>query len=108
MSNGIKFSQNFYAGIGLSYLNFKGIQGVAYYLDTEILTSPKRFSYLINVHIGRTHVWNSYAGGTGTGLFQLSLGGQYKLTEKLSLYTKVGIMLTQQSALIPITLGIRL
>ncbi len=105
LSNGIAMDNRFYSGMGLSYFNFKGIHGVAYYLDIDILTSPKRLSALINLNLGSSQVWNQYKGGTHTGLFQLSLGTQYRIKENSAIYIKVGALFTQQSVLIPIALG---
>jgi hypothetical protein len=63
---------------------------------------------LINLKIGYSHIWNQYENGTGTGLGELCLGLNFRITEKLGFYAKSGLTMTQQSLLTPIIIGIRL
>jgi hypothetical protein len=62
---------------------------------------------LINLKIGYSHIWNQYENGTGTVLGELCVGLNYRLTERIDIYTKSGFSITQQSLLIPIRFGIR-
>jgi hypothetical protein len=105
--NGIDFKNKLFAGIGLGYLNFEGVNGLSIFSDFEYLPLKTRLSPLINLKVGYSHIWNQYENGTGTGLGELCLGLNYRLTEKIDIYTKSGFTMTQQSLLIPIRLGIR-
>jgi hypothetical protein len=105
--NGIDFKNKLFAGIGIGYLNFEGINGVSVFSDFEYLPFKTRLTPLINLKIGYSHIWNQYENGTGTGLGEFCLGLNYRLTEKIDIYTKSGFTMTQQSLLIPIRLGIR-
>ena len=105
--NGINLKNKLFAGIGLGYLNFKGVSGFSIFTDFEYLPLKTRLTPLINLKIGYSHIWNQYENGTGTGLGELCVGLNYRLTEKMGIYTKLGINMTQQSLLIPIRLGFR-
>ncbi len=105
--NGIEFKNKLFAGIGIGYLNFEGINGFSVFTDFEYLPLKTRLTPLINLKIGYSHIWNQYENGTGTGLGEFCVGLNYRLTEKLGIYAKSGFTMTQQSLLIPIRLGIR-
>lgn len=105
--NGIDFNNKIFAGIGLGYLNFEGVNGLSVFSDFEYLPLKTRLRPLINLKIGYSHIWNQYENGTGTGLGELCIGLNYRLTDKMDIYAKSGFNMTQQSLLIPIRLGIR-
>jgi len=105
--NGVAFNNKVFVGIGFGYLNFEAIDGVSLFTDFEYLPLKTKLTPLINLKIGYSHLWNQYENGTGTGLGELCLGLNYRLTEKINIYTKSGFLMTQQSLLIPIRLGIR-
>ncbi|MFO7862417.1 MAG: hypothetical protein R6U85_00305 [Salinivirgaceae bacterium] len=105
--NGIDFKSKLFTGIGLGYLNFEGVSGFSIFSDFEYLPLKTRLTPLINLKIGYSHIWNQYENGTGTGFGDFCVGLNYGLTEKLDMYAKSGFTVTQQSLLIPISLGIR-
>jgi hypothetical protein len=105
--NGVDFKNKLFAGIGIGYLNFEGVNGLSVFSDFEYIPLKTRLSPLINLKIGYSHIWNQYENGTGTGLGEFCLGLNYRLTEKTDIYVKSGFTMTQQSLLIPIRLGIR-
>jgi len=105
--NGIYFKKKLFAGIGIGYLNFEGINGLSVFTDFEYLPLKTRLTPLMNLKIGYSHIWNQYENGTGTGLGEFCAGLNYRLTEKMDIYAKSGFTMTQQSLLIPIRLGIR-
>lgn len=105
--NGIDFENKLFAGIGIGYLNFEGINGFYAFTDFEYLPLKTKLIPLVNLKIGYSHIWNQYENGTGTGLVELSTGLNYRLTEKIDIYAKSGFTITQQSLLIPIRLGIK-
>ncbi len=108
LMNGLSvFNNKIFVGIGLGYLNFEGIQGVSVFADLEYLPLKSRATPLLNLKIGHVHIWNQYEGGTRTMLGEIAIGINYKLNEKIGLYLKSGILLTQQSFLIPTTIGFR-
>ena len=105
--NGIDFKNKLFAGIGIGYFNFEGIDGFSAFTDFEYLPLKTKLTPLVNLKIGYSHIWNQYENGTGTGLVELSTGLNYRMTEKIDIYAKSGFTITQQSLLIPIRLGIR-
>ncbi len=107
--NGLAFAEKrMFAGVGIGYLNFAGISGVSFYADVEYLPLRKKLTPLLNLKIGRSHIWNQYDGGTATALTELTGGLNYKPGNKLGLFLKSGIAFTQQSMFIPVRLGLRL
>jgi hypothetical protein len=105
--NGFDYKNKLFAGLGLAYLNFEGINGLSVFSDFEYLPLKSRVSPLINLKVGYNHVWNQYENGTGTVLGEFCLGVNFRLSEKIEVYTKSGFLVIQQSLLIPIKLGIR-
>ncbi|MBX3164643.1 MAG: hypothetical protein KF900_09180 [Bacteroidetes bacterium] len=106
--NGLSFAdRKLFTGIGLGYLNFEGINGVSVFGDFEYLPLKNKLTPLFNLKLGYNHIWNQYEGGTGTMHTEFGLGLNYTLKEKFGIYIKSGILITQQSLLIPITLGFR-
>jgi len=106
--NGIDFKNKLFTGIGIGYLNFEGINGLSVFTDFEYLPLRTRLTPLINLKIGYSHLWNQYENGTGTGLGELCLGLNFRMADKIDFYAKSGFIMTQQSLLTPITIGIRL
>lgn len=107
MSNGLLFKKKTYTGIGISYLNFEGTNGLAIYSDFDFISRKRKAAPLGYVKIGYSHLWNQYENGTGTLLVEFGYGYNYQLTDSFAIYLKAGILLTQQSFLIPIRLGVR-
>ena len=105
--NGIDFNRKLFAGIGIGYLNFEGIHGLSIFSDLEYLPLKTRLTPLINLKIGYSHIWNQYENGTEDALGELCFGLNFRLTERIDLYTKSGFTMTQQSLLIPIRIGVR-
>lgn len=106
--NGLSFKNNkLFTGLGIGYMNFEGTNGVSVFADFEYLPMKTRMTPLLNLKLGYSHIWNQYEGGTGTILTEFGIGINYKVTEKFGLFLKTGILLTQQSSLIPIAIGLR-
>jgi len=105
--NSIDFNNKLFAGIGIEYLNFEGINGISVFSDFEYIPLKTRLTPLINLRVGYSHLWNQYENGTGTLLGEFGLGLNFRLTEKLDIYTKSGFLMTQQSLIIPIRIGLR-
>ena len=107
-SNGLTFANGkLFTGIGLGYLNYEGIDGISIFGDLEYLPLKNKLTPLFNLRLGYNHIWNQYEGGRGTMHTEFGLGLNYRLSEKFGIYIKTGMLLTQQSFLIPITLGFR-
>ncbi|NBW38685.1 MAG: hypothetical protein EBR30_27430 [Cytophagia bacterium] len=107
LSNGLLFKKKTYTGIGVSYLNFQGINGLAVYTDFDFISKKRKVAPLGNIKIGYSHLWNQYENGTGTLLVEFGYGYNYQVTNSFAIYLRTGILLTQQSFLIPIRLGVR-
>jgi len=105
--NGANFSHKFFAGLGVGYLNFEGINGFSVFTDFEYLPLKTKLTPLINLKIGYNHIWNQYENGTVSALGELGLGLNYKLTEKYNIYLQSGFLVAQQSFFIPIRIGFR-
>jgi hypothetical protein len=108
MVNGISLFENrFFAGAGIGYQNFEGINGITVFGDIEYLPLKSKLTPLLNIKVGYDHIWNQYEGGTGTALGEFTAGIDYKLSEKLNMFLKSGMLFTQQAFFIPIKIGIR-
>ena len=105
--NGIKCKEKFFAGIGVGYLNFEGINGVSLLSDFEYLLLKYRLTPLAGLKLGYSHIWNQYEGGTGTASAELGFGCNFRLNENLGIYVKTGFLFTQQSQFVPIRMGFR-
>jgi hypothetical protein len=106
--NGIRLANNkLFTGIGLGYLNFEGIHGFVACADLEYIPLKSKLSPLVNVKLGYNHIWNQYQGGTSSFHSEFCLGLNYKLNHSLGIFLKSGILISQQSFLIPITFGFR-
>ncbi len=106
--NGITFWNNkVFTGLGVGYLNFGGIDGISVFADLEYLPLQTKLTPLLNIKLGYDHIWNQYTGGTGTMHTEFGVGLNYKLTDRFALYLKSGLLYTQQSFLIPISIGFR-
>lgn len=106
--NGISLAkEKVFIGIGVGYLNFEGINGFSVFSDFEYLPFKTRLTPLLNLKIGYDHIWNQYDGGRATTLVDVGVGINYKLNDHLSMFLKSGFMLTQQSSLVPVRIGIR-
>lgn len=106
--NGLNINSGFFAGIGLGYLNFEGINGLSIFTDFDYLPLKTKLTPIINLKIGYNHIWNQYENGTESVIFELAGGLNYKVTKRLGIYLQSGIMSAQQSFFIPIRLGVRL
>ncbi len=105
--NGIKFNDKLFLGLGLGYLNFEGIHGFSLFSDFEYLPLKTKLTPLLNLKIGYNHIWNQYENGKGSASVELATGFAYKLKENLITYLQFGFLMTQQSLLIPIRIGVK-
>ena len=105
--HGVLYKEKVSLGLGIGYTNFEGINGVATFVDFEYLPLKSKLTPLINLKVGSSHIWNQYENGTKTPLVELGGGINYAVSEKVSIYLKSGLLFTQQSALIPIRVGVR-
>lgn len=108
ITNGLKFNEKIFSGIGFGYLNFEGINGFSIFADFDYSILKTRFTPFINLKAGYNHIWNQYENGRGSGLGELNIGLKYKLTENLDIYIQSGFLMTQQSLLLPMRLGVKL
>ena len=106
--NGIMFRDRLYAGVGIGYWNFEGVNGITVFADIDYFILKTRLSPIINFKFGHNHLWNQYEGGTSTAMTELNVGLQLRLTEKISVYLKGGYLFMQQSLLIPVRIGINI
>ena len=107
-SNGLTFAdRSLFTGVGIGLFSFEGIGGTSFFGDFEYLPLKNRISPLYNLRLGYNHIWNQYEGGTGSMHTEFGLGLNFKIREKTGIYIKLGMLFTQQSLLIPITLGFR-
>ena len=106
--NGITNSnKNLFLGIGLSYINFEGINGFSVFTDLDYRPLKRRISPLLNVNAGYNQIWNQYSGGTNTSLFELGAGLDYKISNNISISAMTGLMFLQQSLFTPIKMGLQ-
>lgn len=88
-------------------MNYEGIEGISIFGDFEYSPLKNILTPLFNFRLGYNHIWNQYESGTRTMHTEFSIGLNYKIKEKLGVYIKSGLLITQQSFLLPITLGFR-
>jgi hypothetical protein len=107
IAGGIRYRNRASATVGIGYLNFEGINGVSSFINIDYSLLKTRLSPFINLRGGYSHIWNQYAGGTGTSLFEPGIGFNYRISNRLHVYIQSGLLFTQQSYFIPIRIGIR-
>jgi hypothetical protein len=105
---GLDYKDKLFAGIGAGYLNFEGVNGASVFSDFEYLPFKTRLTPLINLRIGYSHVWNQYENGSGTAMGEICMGLNVRLNQKIDMYCKSGILVTQQALFMPFRFGIGL
>ena len=105
--NGIELNRKFGAGIGIGYLNYEGIDGYSIFASFERLPKENKLSSIANLKIGYNHIWNQYENGSGSLLLELSIGGNYRISENIGIYLQAGIAGTLQAIFIPVKIGVR-
>jgi len=104
--NGISFKEKLFAGVGVGYINFEGINGVGVFADLQYTPFNWKLSPYLNSKFGYSHIWNQYPNGAGSGIFELDAGLRFNVTEKLNIYVQSGICHSQDSFFIPVRLGV--
>ncbi len=106
-ANGISFWETKgFAGLGFGYQNFEGIDGIACYSEFQYKPLNRKLSPLFNLMLGYDHIWNQYENGTGSILFEPTIGVDFKVTKKISIFLRSGLLVTQQSSFLPFIIGI--
>lgn len=104
--NGVTFNEKIYTGIGFGFQNFEGIDGITVFGDLCVTPFISKLSPMISFKVGFDHLWNQYENGTRTVLAEIGGALKYKLKNKQQIFLQSGLMLTQQSALLPLRLGV--
>jgi hypothetical protein len=77
------------------------------YADLGLAILKKRnFTPIVYWNIGYSHLWNQYAGGTGTFLSDLGIRLKYQISPKLAIQASTGLFNTQQSFIRPYRIGV--
>jgi hypothetical protein len=105
--NGVGYDDKLFAGVGVGYSNFDGMDGMSMFADIEYLPSKTRLSPLFNVKCGYHHLWNQYENGTGTAMGDIALGLNFRVSRTFDIFAKSGVLLSQQSFLFPVRVGLR-
>ncbi|MFD2035076.1 hypothetical protein ACFSKL_09755 [Belliella marina] len=110
--NGIILREKLNVGLGISYNGFYAASsptyhGIAAFFNLEYANYMKKVSPLINLKLGNGHLWNQYENGARNFYGEITAGPMIKLSPKVQLYAKTGIMIQQQASLIPIRVGVR-
>ncbi|MCC5613185.1 hypothetical protein LC612_42535 [Nostoc sp. CHAB 5834] len=105
--NGLVYHNRLFAGLGLGWLHFDGINGVSVFGDLSCLVTKTRLAPVVGVRVGYTHLRNQYEGGTGSLLSELDGGLSYSFTKRLTAEVRTGIAFTQQAAFVPLKLRLR-
>lgn len=106
--NGLSFlGQKLFAGIGVGYLNFQGINGVSTFAEVEYIPLKKKFSPLAGIRAGYSNIWTQAKESKGSALLDLNLGINFSVNNKHSLYFKSGIAAIQQALFTNFNLGYR-
>jgi hypothetical protein len=90
-NNGFVAFKRLHASIGLGYGNYNGVNGglAMANLAIDMFTKP-RLTPFAYAGVGYSHVWNQYSGGSGSDVWELGLGGRYKLPGKHSVFLSAG------------------
>lgn len=104
--NGIIFNEHLFTGIGFGFQNFEGIDGITVFGDLCVTPFINKLSPMLSFKVGIDHIWNQYENGTLTVLAEIGGALKYKLKNKQQIFLQSGLVLTQQSALLPLRLGI--
>jgi hypothetical protein len=90
-NNGIVAFKRLHANIGLGYGNYNGTSGglAMGNLAVDILTKP-RLTPFAYAGVGYSHVWNQYAGGSGSDVWELGLGARCKIPGDHSVFLSAG------------------
>jgi hypothetical protein len=106
--NGVSvFKQKLNIGMGVSYLNFEGINGVASFGEMEFLPPKSQLTPVFNIRIGLSRIWNQYDNGKETAFTEFTSGLNYRLKNKMGIYVLTGASFTQQALFLPLKLGLR-
>jgi hypothetical protein len=104
---GVILKERFNVGFGLSYLNFEGVNGLGSYADLGVaILKNRKFTPIVYWNIGYSHLWNQYAGGTGTLMSDVGLRLQYQISYKVAIHASTGFFHTQQSYIRPYRIGL--
>jgi len=106
--NGVEYKDNVFAGVGLGYLNFEGINGVDAFMEFEYVPFTTKIRPLIGFRVGGSHIWNQYDKGTRTAYGGLGIGLNIQITDKIDIYTNTGYLGTQYERFFPFSIGIRI
>ncbi|ARS39104.1 hypothetical protein CA265_05205 [Sphingobacteriaceae bacterium GW460-11-11-14-LB5] len=105
--NGVSYKENLRLGLGISYVNYRGINGYSVFGDLEYVTVKARIAPVFNLKIGSSHINNQYANGSTGTVVDFSGGVEHKVGKKLSLQYKAGFRFVHQSIFLPIRIGVR-
>ena len=104
---GLILKERYNVGVGLSYLNFEGENGLGSYADLGLaILKNRKFTPIVYWNLGYSHLWNQYAGGTGTFLSDLGIRLKYQISPKLGIQASTGLFNTQQSFIRPYRIGV--
>ncbi|MFA6276761.1 MAG: hypothetical protein WC622_08430 [Pedobacter sp.] len=104
--NGINIKERLFVGVGVSYLNYEGINGYSFFGDIKFLTSKKRLSPLLNFRAGDSKLNNQYENGSKSGTVEFAAGINYKMTSRFNIYAKAGFMFAHGATFSPIRIGV--
>jgi hypothetical protein len=105
--NGVSFKNNLRLGLGVSYLNYEGINGYSIFGDLEYAATGGKMYPVFNFKSGRSHINNQYQNGATETFIDLSGGIEHKVGKKLCLQYKAGFRVVHQSIFLPIRIGAR-
>lgn len=94
-------------GVGLSYMNFKGYNGLNVLLNMENPDRGQKISPLFGSRIGYSKIWNQYPKGKNSIVAQMNTGVRVKLTERVATGFFIGFQIGQQSIIFPIGLNVK-
>lgn len=107
VNGGLILKERYNVGVGLSYMNFEGVNGLSSYADLGVaIFKNRKFTPIVFWNIGYSHLWNQYAGGTGTLMSDIGLRLHYQISPKLGIQASTGLFNTQQSFIRPYRIGV--
>jgi len=89
--NGIILREKGMIGLGVSYLNFDKIKGLATTLDFEYLPSKRKLSPVLNFRYGRSYLKNQYDVRKSSAIGGADIGLNYKSGKLIQVFVKGGV-----------------
>lgn len=102
---GLRLKSVLFTGLGVGYVNYKGINGYTYFGDMACQPFKTKIKPLLGIRFGANHINNQYPKGSTTALLEFNYGLSFSIS-KLRISVNSGFAATQQVYFVPLRLGV--